>query len=167
MQRKYRLFLITAAVVFGLDRITKAVAEAALRPGEFKAVIPGFFNIVYVLNKGAAFGMLNRGDIQWQRWFFIIATLIAMVLILYFVKTTRPHERLALFGLGLIFGGAVGNLIDRIYVGEVFDFLDFYLGPYHWPAFNIADSGITVGAGLLVLYFLRSKPENNTTGGET
>jgi signal peptidase II len=117
-------------------------------PGEVVHVT-GFFNLVHVFNKGAAFSFLaNAGG--WQRAFFIGVTMAAVALIVYLL---RRHERERLFclGLALILGGALGNLWDRVMLGHVVDFLDFHAAGWHWPAFNVADSAITVGAGLLIV----------------
>jgi len=111
-------------------------------------VLPGF-NLTLVFNRGAAFSFL-AGAAGWQRWFFTGLALIASVVILVLLRRTSPADRLTAGGLALILGGAVGNLVDRLRWGHVVDFVDLYLGSAHWPAFNIADSAICIGAGLLV-----------------
>ena len=143
-----------AVLVFGLDQISKAILGAFVRPGEAIAVIPGFFDIVNVRNRGAAFGFLNRSDMDWQFWLFLIATLIAIWAILVMARQGLKKP-LLLSGLGLILGGACGNLLDRIRFRSVLDFLDFYLGSWHWPAFNVADMGICVGVFLTCVASLR------------
>lgn len=145
-----------AALILALDQITKAAVAASIPLWSSETVIPGFFNLVHIVNKGSAFGFLNRTDIQWQRPFFIVASLAAIGIILKLLATTPRGKVVAFTGLGLILGGALGNLIDRILTGNVVDFLDFYYGSYHWPAFNVADIGISMGALALIFSFYRS-----------
>ncbi|OBQ55684.1 signal peptidase II [Halodesulfovibrio spirochaetisodalis] len=113
-------------------------------------VIPGFFNLVHVLNRGAAFGFLNNTETNWQIWLFSGAAVAACIAVHLMTRSAKPNK-LLFTALGLILGGAVGNLIDRIRIGAVIDFLDFYYKNYHWPAFNVADICICVGAGLILL----------------
>lgn len=113
-------------------------------------VIPDFFNLVHVLNRGAAFGFLNNTDTNWQIWLFGGAAVAACIAV-HLMARSAKHNKLLFTALGLILGGAVGNLIDRIRIGAVIDFLDFYYKNYHWPAFNVADICICVGAGLMLL----------------
>jgi len=113
-------------------------------------VIDGFFNLVYVMNPGAAFGFLSRTPELFRYSFFIGITVLAMLLIIYYLVKSENEKAIITLSLALIFGGAVGNLIDRIRFGAVVDFLDFYIGNWHWPAFNAADSAITVGAALML-----------------
>jgi len=145
-------YLGTAAVVAVLDFLTKRWVEAALAPGRTVEVTP-FFNLVLTYNPGAAFSLFAQGS-GWQRPFFIGVAAVAAVVILYLL---RRHWRDTLFGvaLSLILGGALGNLWDRVALGHVVDFLDFHAAGWHWPAFNLADSAISVGAALLVWDGLR------------
>jgi signal peptidase II len=140
--------LMLALVVLVLDLITKRWVESDLFYGE-QIPVTSFFNLVLTYNAGAAFSFLSDAD-GWQRWFFSAIAGGASILIIYLL---RRHEADKLFciALSLILGGALGNLWDRITLGHVVDFLDFYIGNYHWPAFNVADSAIFVGAMLLVL----------------
>lgn len=140
--------LMLALVVLVLDLITKRWVESDLFYGE-QIPVTSFFNLVLTYNAGAAFSFLSDAD-GWQRWFFSAIAGGASILIIYLL---RRHEADKLFciALSLILGGALGNLWDRITLGHVVDFLDFYIGSYHWPAFNVADSAIFVGAMLLVL----------------
>jgi signal peptidase II len=117
--------------------------------------VTSFFNLVLVFNPGAAFSFLASAS-GWQREFFIAVAVVASVWVTYLLRRHASETRFAL-GLSLILGGAIGNLIDRVVLGAVVDFLDFHLFGYHWPAFNIADSGITVGAALLVWDSLRPR----------
>ena len=152
--KRFRLPLILAALVAILDQASKWWVVKTLSPGQEQEVIPGFFNLVHVHNFGAAFSFLNRGGIGWQRYFFIAVSILAVCLILYLIKTARGGNKLLFIGYGLIMGGALGNLVDRVRVGHVTDFLDVYVGKYHWPSFNVADSGISVGACCLILSLL-------------
>lgn len=155
MQARSKRILGLAGAILVLDQLTKILVTQQLPIGGGVEVIPGFFNLVHVLNRGAAFGMLNRGDISWQRWFFLGVSLAAMGVIWFMARMSRPEEKLMHVALGCILGGAVGNFIDRLRSGMVIDFLDFYIGDMHWPAFNVADSAISVGAVLLVVSFYR------------
>ncbi|MDY7001224.1 MAG: signal peptidase II [Thermodesulfobacteriota bacterium] len=158
MQSKYRLPLSIAAVVLVLDQASKLLIEQCIAKWESVPVIPGFFNLVHVLNKGAVFGFLNRSDTTWQVYFFITASLAAVAVILYLLRTGQYRDRIMLTGLGLILGGALGNLFDRVRLGFVIDFLDFYVRKYHWPAFNVADIAITTGTlTLIVSFYIKQK----------
>lgn len=162
MQQRYKLFGASAVIIMVLDQATKALVQGLFPLWHVQPVIEGFFNLVHVLNRGSAFGFLNRSDMDWQRWLFMSVTVLALGLILGMVKSARDEDRMQLFGLGMVAGGAVGNFIDRAFrQGTVVDFLDFHLGPYHWPAFNIADIGITVGAAL-VAWKVLTTPEKDT-----
>jgi len=145
------LFYLVAAGILVLDQVTKLVIVRSLGLGQAIPVIPGLFNIVYVLNPGAAFGFLAGMPAGFRNPFFILISVGAAVLIVAY--HTRHLRALILpsLALGLILGGAIGNLIDRLRYGMVVDFLDFYLRGYHWPAFNVADSAISVGVGLMLL----------------
>ena len=157
MRSNYRLPLSIAAVVLVLDQVSKLAVEQSIAEWKSLSVIPGFFNLVHVLNKGAVFGFLNRADTTWQVYFFIAASLAAVAVILYLLRTGQYRDRMMLSGLGLILGGALGNLFDRIRLGFVVDFLDFYIGKHHWPAFNVADIAITTGTLTLIVSFYRKQ----------
>ncbi|MEE8184998.1 MAG: signal peptidase II [Thermodesulfobacteriota bacterium] len=151
----YGMLIIVVPVVVLLDQITKAIISHRLNLNQTIGVIAGFFNIVYIKNPGAAFGLF-RGWGSMRDIFLVIVTLLALIIIIYIYRKTT--ERLLRFSLSLIAGGAIGNLIDRVRFGEVVDFLDFYIGKYHWPAFNIADSAITVGVFIAVVELYFKKP---------
>ncbi len=142
-------FLFVSLVVLVLDQWTKWLVEAHLPQGASEAVVPGFFNLVHVRNTGVAFGLLasDHGAMSWLLAALGLAALAAVVLYFWL---TPGRDRLLLFALTLVGGGAVGNLVDRVASGAVTDFLDVQLGTYHWPAFNVADSAITVGILLMV-----------------
>jgi signal peptidase II len=141
-----------AAILIILDQLTKIAVTSTFVYGESMPITP-FFNLVLVYNKGAAFSFL-ASETGWQRHFFTIVGLAASAFIIYLLKK-NPGERLMSWALTLILGGAIGNVIDRILYGHVIDFLDVYVGGWHWPAFNIADSAICVGAVLFVYDELR------------
>lgn len=157
MGSRYRTVLVLALIVLVLDQITKLWVAATLPMWTTKTVIPGFFNLVHVLNKGAAFGFLNDMDAAWRPYFFMAATALAIVLILHLLRTVPREDKVLFTALGLILGGALGNLVDRIRLGEVIDFLDFYIGQYHWPAFNVADIAISIGSVLLLVSVYRTR----------
>ncbi len=146
------LWLGVATVAVLLDQLSKITMSRLLAYGQSE-VITSYFNLVMVYNKGAAFSFLsNQGG--WQRWFFSALALGVSVFIVFMLKK-NANQRMFCWSLSLILGGAVGNLIDRIAYGHVIDFLDFHIGGWHWPAFNVADGAITIGAALFVLDELR------------
>jgi signal peptidase II len=130
------------------DQITKGWVSASFAYRELLPITP-FFNLTLAHNPGAAFSFLSNAG-GWQRWFFSAVALGISVAILIWLKRLNPNERLLACALALILGGAIGNLIDRVVYGYVIDFLDFHLAGYHWPAFNVADSAIVMGAALLI-----------------
>jgi signal peptidase II len=138
---------LAAAVVLA-DQLTKVAVERAFDYGDVRAVT-GFFNLVLTYNKGAAFSFLASAS-GWQSAFLIGVAVAASIFIVYLLAR-HGHQRLFALALGLILGGAIGNLIDRLAYGHVIDFLDFHWRGWHWPAFNLADSAIVGGAGLLIL----------------
>ena len=157
MFRKYVLFLTTAAFVVVIDQITKAFVSSAMSLHESIVFIGSFFNITYVRNPGAAFGILATAGPAFRSAFFLSVTVAAILLILYYLSRSMRKELLLIFSLSLILGGASGNFIDRIRYGEVIDFLDVYIATYHWPTFNVADASISLGAALLVLQMVRDR----------
>ena len=154
MTAKYTYFAITAAVIVVLDQITKALILQHFNLHDSVSVVPGFFNLTHIRNPGGAFGVLAGGGSTLRNMLFLGAGSVALGMILFFLRATPDKDRLMRFTLALIFGGALGNIIDRLRFGEVVDFLDFYLGGLHWPAFNVADSAITVGIGLFVYHII-------------
>ncbi|WP_297324765.1 signal peptidase II [Nitrosomonas sp.] len=144
---KLYISLSIALIVLTLDLASKYWVESALEFGQ-KIPLTGFFNLVLTYNPGAAFSFLSE-ESGWQRWFLSGIAGSAAVLIIYLLNKYR-HEKLFCFSLSFILGGALGNLYDRITLGHVVDFLDFYIGDSHWPAFNIADSAIFIGAALMI-----------------
>jgi signal peptidase II len=148
-----RLGVVAGAVLI-LDQVTKALILAHLPLGGSIAVIPGFFDLTHVQNPGGAFGFLAGMSAEVRSLLFIAVSLVAAGLILYFYWQTPLGHRFLSVGLALIFGGAVGNLVDRMRFGIVVDFLDVYAGTLHWPAFNVADSAITIGVGIFAYHIL-------------
>ncbi|MCX8085859.1 MAG: signal peptidase II [Rhodocyclaceae bacterium] len=143
-----------AALVILFDQIAKASVMATFSFGEQRPVT-GFFNLVLVLNPGASFSFLAEAG-GWQKWFFIALALAVSVWLVVMIRR-HAHERLQPFAFALILGGALGNVIDRLRLGAVVDFLDFHLAGWHWPAFNLADSAITLGVILLLWHSFRHR----------
>ena len=146
-----------ALAVAALDRFTKWIIETRVSFLDSYRVIPGFFDIVHSQNRGVAFGIFNDSASEWRTTLLVVASLAAVVLVSAMLWNARRMERFSLWGLSLILGGAAGNVFDRMVWGRVTDFLLFYLGNYQWPAFNMADSAIVIGSGLLLLDLLRPK----------
>ena len=157
MPEATRWFALSALVVF-LDYVSKIAVLGSFVPGESRAVT-SFFNLVLVFNKGAAFSFLATAQ-GWQTLFFAVIATVASFVIGFLILKNKD-KKLFCGGLGLILGGALGNLYDRIAYGHVVDFLDFHAMGWHFPAFNVADSAITVGAGILILESFLHRP-----GGE-
>ena len=154
---------LTALVILLLDLATKHLALERLAPGRPVSVIEGFFSLTLVMNPGLAFGMLAGTPAGW-RWLVALLSIGALtVLAVVGLRMLPTGGRLTPLALGLIFGGAVGNLIDRARFGAVVDFLDFYWRGYHWPAFNVADASISVGVVLLALRMLAAPPSSSTS----
>lgn len=146
-------WLWLAVLVIAIDQATKIWAEAALVFGEPVELL-SWFNLTLAYNRGAAFSFLADAG-GWQRFVFLGVGAVAVVAIIVWLRRLRPDERTTAAGLALILGGAVGNIIDRALHGHVVDFIDWHYGTWHWPAFNIADSAITLGAVLVVLASVR------------
>jgi len=151
-------WLWLSGLVIVLDQASKWIMVSWLSLYETVAVTP-FFNLTMAHNTGAAFSFL-AGAGGWQRWFFIGLTSVISIVLFIWLKKLSTQAKLEAISISLILGGAIGNVIDRIYFGYVIDFLDVYVGSYHWPAFNIADSAICVGAALLIIDSFISKPES-------
>ncbi len=157
---RYRLLAIVSCVVLILDQATKFYVDSHFRVHESVTVLPDFFHLTYVRNKGAAFGIFADSAVRIP--FFITVSLVAALGILWYMRRLRDEQRLLNFSLALIFAGAVGNLIDRVRLGEVIDFIDVHWYRYHWPAFNVADSAITVGVCLLLVDLWREERAKKT-----
>ncbi len=161
MTPKLKVFLGALLVSLPLDQVTKLWVDSSLTYADRIPVIDGFFYITHVRNPGAAFGLFTSSPAELRLFFFIGVSLVAIGLIFSFFRRLAPGDRLSALALGLILGGAVGNLIDRVRLGEVVDFLHFRLwSGYSWPDFNLADSFIVVGVALLVIELLASEGES-------
>jgi signal peptidase II len=143
-------WLALSAAVLLADQAAKALVRALLPLHDSVELVPSLFSLTHVTNRGALFGILHDLGDPWRGALFTVVPLIAILLIVHFQGRTSPDDHLAQSGLALILGGAAGNFLDRVRLGQVTDFLDVYVGPHHWPAFNIADSAICVGVGLLI-----------------
>jgi signal peptidase II len=140
-----------AVAIVALDQVTKAIVKAKLPLHESVSVIPGFFDLTHVRNTGAAFGMLDNTHFAYKPALMVIVALVALGAVASYALTLPATQRIARYGLALILGGAVGNLIDRAVMGYVVDFVDVYWRGVHFWAFNVADSAITVGVALMLL----------------
>jgi signal peptidase II len=157
LKNKYILLTVVAGLVVLADQITKALIWKYLPYHQSVTVIAGFFDLTHIHNPGGAFGiMANMGE-SVRTVVFLLASSLAVGLIFYFYKKTPPSFIFLAIGFALIFGGAIGNLVDRVRLGVVVDFLDIYIGKYHWPAFNVADSAITVGMVIFGYHLLFKK----------
>jgi signal peptidase II len=154
--RRIAAFLI-ALGVFSLDRWTKSIIETRFSPYDMETVIPGFFNIVRSENPGVAFGMFSGSSTQSHTLILVALSLIAVLLLGIMLWRIDRLDTPSATGLAFIFGGAMGNVYDRVHVGRVTDFLDFYVASWHWYTFNVADASICVGAGLLILSMLLTR----------
>lgn len=154
---KYIKLAIIAGLIVIFDQITKAVILNAMPLYHSVPVIPGFFSLTHIHNPGGAFGFLANQSSSIRNFLFLFISLLAICLIFYFYKNTPKTHPLLSTGFAMIFGGAIGNLIDRIRFGKVVDFLDFYIGNLHWPAFNVADSAVTVGIFIFIFHLLLKK----------
>ena len=150
--------LSTTLSVVALDQLTKWWVIQHMDVYETIRVIPGFFDLVHIRNRGMAFGLLNGPHMDIRFWLLFAASLLAVIILLVWFFRLKRRDTATTLGLALILGGAIGNLIDRIRYREVVDFLDFYIRTYHWPAFNVADAAITVGTFLLAITLLFRKP---------
>jgi signal peptidase II len=157
MSRKFVIFLAILVVGVFLDQITKYLVVRELNIGDQIPVLQGFFNIVLTYNRGAAFGLFANLSLRFAWMFFILSSSLVMGVVAYLWWQTPVDHDLATVGYSLIFSGAVGNLIDRVRLGEVVDFLDFHIKDFHWPAFNVADSLVCIGAGLLLWYIFKEE----------
>jgi signal peptidase II len=156
--RKYFFFI--AAAVLLLDRLAKWSVASNIPPHHGVSVIPGCFSLTHVENTGAAFGLFAESTAQWKIGALVSFSVIALMVVSAVLWKHSHSLSTTTIGLSLILGGATGNLWDRMMTGHVVDFLDFYVGGYHWPAFNVADSAIVIGAILLVSEIVFAKSGN-------
>lgn len=160
MKIKLTYLLTTTAVLVALDQLTKIIVQSKFYLGESITVIEGFFNLTYVQNPGAAFGFLATSPEIFRETFFFLIPPIAMGIIVFFLKSVKASDKIQILALSCVFGGALGNYIDRLRVRYVIDFLDFhYQHIYSWPAFNIADSAIV--CGIIILFLISFRKEES------
>jgi signal peptidase II len=161
LKKNIVIFILGSIAVIVLDQITKAAILKNFLIHESRTIIDGFFNLVYVMNPGAAFGFLATASKTFRYCFFTGITVTVIVLIIYYIIKSKPQNMLMVTSLTLIFAGAVGNLIDRIRFGAVVDFLDVYIGTAHWPAFNVADSSISIGAAIMIWEMIMKREKSH------
>lgn len=150
-------YLIITSLVLALDQFTKYWVSVRLREGDEIDIIPGFFKLSYTENPGIAFGMFNNGDV---RWFLVAISVAAVAVVVFYLMRAPSSNGLLLWSLALLAAGICGNLIDRVRMGRVIDFILLYYKTYQWPVFNIADTAITIGASLMAIeLFLAPQPE--------
>ncbi len=150
MKPQHKLFVLLTAGVLLFDQLSKAVVSSALRMYEVRPIIPGLLNLTRVHNTGAAFGLLSGQVSPARTFFFLVVSTLAMGVVVWMLLRLPENQKMEQVALSLIFGGALGNVVDRIRLGEVVDFIDIYYRSYHWPAFNVADSAISIGVILLL-----------------
>jgi len=151
LRNKYLHLLLISNVLIILDQFTKFLVVVNIPLHYSIRVVDGFFNLTHIRNSGVAFGLFARHSSEYKALFFVIISSIAVVAILAFFHQTPDDKKWVQTGLILIFSGAIGNMIDRLVHKEVIDFLDFFYKDFHWPAFNVADSCITIGVGMMIL----------------
>jgi len=159
----WKIVAMVVAVV-GADQLSKLWVVEHFRLYESREIVPGFFHLTYLTNTGAAFGMLAGEQNVWRQFFFVGIAVVALLVMVLFYRKLKDESVFYTLAIGLISGGAIGNLIDRLRLGSVIDFLDFFIGRYHWPAFNVADSAITVGVGFFLLASLLDGKTENKAG---
>jgi len=157
VKRDYLLFIGLALIILLFDQASKWMAVNQIEAHQSLSVIPGFFNLVLVKNRGMAFGIFSQTRSGFYYYFLLATTIGAIGVIFFFFFWIKGTQKWLTLGLSLILGGALGNLVDRVRLGYVIDFLDFFLKGYHWPAFNVADSAVTAGTFWLLLNIIKGK----------
>lgn len=165
MSAKWKIVGAWVAAIVVVDQVTKAVVDRTMPLHHSIPIIDGFFNLTYIRNTGAAFGIFSGSHEVFRLPFLIGVSILAIGFILMMLKRLRDGETGLTLALAFILGGAAGNLIDRILYGEVIDFLDVYWSHYHWPAFNVADSCITIGVAITLFYLIRAKGDDPFAAG--
>lgn len=163
---RFVLLSLVVASIVSLDQITKAYIANSMHIHESITIIPGYFNLTYIRNPGAAFGIMGSTSSGFRLIFFFLTSLFAMGLLITIFLRLDSRDWWGQMTIASIFGGAIGNFVDRLQYGEVIDFLDFYINGYHWPAFNVADSAISVGVVSLLLLFAFEKRKPDLTTQE-
>jgi len=164
--RRYLFLAAVVGTVFVLDQVTKAIVQRTMHLHESIPIIAPVFSLTYIRNPGAAFGLFAEQGNGLRIAFFATISVVAILFLGTLFSKTPKEAWLGRLSIAMVMGGALGNLVDRLRYGEVVDFLDFYIGPHHWPAFNVADSSISVGVALMILYFIRedhraTRPDKN------
>lgn len=154
MDKKYIPLFTYAPVIIILDQLVKIYVDKTMHLYQSIEVLENFFHITYIRNKGAAFGILSGANESLRIPFFLTVSAIAIAVIIYTIYTYREESQVFPVSMALILGGAIGNMIDRVRFGEVIDFVDVHWYEHHWPAFNVADSAITIGVALLIINML-------------
>ena len=157
MSSGHRIFIFSAIIVTIIDQITKVWITAEFILYEVKTIIPGFFNIIHIRNKGMAFGIFSKSENIIPFYIITGISIILIIVLTYWFISENPDSSVMKIAGGFILGGATGNLIDRIRLGEVIDFLDFYIKTWHWPAFNVADAAINIGVSIIIISVYKAK----------
>ena len=160
MSAKTKLVLVWLAIILISDQLTKFIVDQSMPLHHSIPVIDNLFSLTYIRNTGAAFGIFAGSAAAFRLPFLIIFSLVAIGFVVAMLRRLPEQETGLITALAFILGGAIGNLIDRFAYGEVIDFLDFYWGRYHWPAFNVADSFITMGVGITVFCLIKAKGQD-------
>jgi signal peptidase II len=160
LSAKWKRVLGWVVIILVLDQLTKMIVDRTMSLHQSIPIIDGFFSLTYVRNTGAAFGIFAGSHEAFRLPFLILVSVIALGFVVVMLKRLRDEKTGLITALSFIIGGAIGNLVDRVLYGEVIDFLDFYWSNYHWPAFNVADSCITVGVLITLYYLIRAKGED-------
>jgi signal peptidase II len=160
LSAKWKMVLGWVVTILVLDQLTKMIVDRTMSLHQSIPIIDGFFSLTYVRNTGAAFGIFAGSHEAFRLPFLILVSVLALGFVAVMLKRLRDEEKGLITALSLIIGGAIGNLVDRVLYGEVIDFLDFYWSNYHWPAFNVADSCITIGVLITLFYLIRAKGED-------
>lgn len=156
-------YLVVTGLVLALDQFSKYWVWMTLRDGGDIEVIPGLLNLSYTENPGIAFGMLSNGDV---RWLLVAVSVVAIVIVAFYLMRTPSSNRLLLWSLALLAAGIIGNLIDRVHMGRVIDFIEAYYKSHYWPVFNVADTAITIGAALMAIELFVSPQGERATAPE-
>jgi signal peptidase II len=162
-----RVFILIAAISFILDQLTKLVIHRFLFFGESRIIIRGFFDITHARNTGAAFGLFSGTTSPLKPIIFYLLSAIAIAVIIYYIIKFSAREKAVQLALAFIFAGALGNFLDRLRLDYVIDFIDLHLKSRHWPTFNLADSFICLGVGILLYRIITSTPEEKGDASDT
>jgi signal peptidase II len=167
LSAKWKIVLGWVMIIVVLDQLTKIIVDRTMPLHYSIPIIDGLFSLTYVRNTGAAFGIFSGSHESFRLPFLILVSILALGFVFMMLKRLPEEQTGLITALAFIIGGALGNLIDRVLYGEVIDFLDFYWGHYHWPAFNVADSCITIGVTITLYYLIKEKGEDPFAAKET